>query len=250
MDVGPALEARGLLGTFYVFVGGDPIKQLAPWRTLGDRGHELGNHTLFHPCRRERPGTHPWLDAGFDLRSYTPYRLQQELRIANTFLHLLDGKTVRSYGATCSDMRIGAGASERSIEDLLRDDFIAVRGRQTDQQIIVSPSLNLMNVGHCAADFCSFAHLQREISTCKSTNAWLVYHIHGVGKETKELFIERDVHERLLDYLAADPEDLGAALRHRCCTSSRLAASRECLTRELAVGIFGSAGIVSAAVER
>ena len=35
---GPALEARGLFGTFYLHVGGDPIVNPEPWRALAGFG--------------------------------------------------------------------------------------------------------------------------------------------------------------------------------------------------------------------
>lgn len=201
--VGPALEARGMLGTFYLLISGDPMKNFDRWKHLALQGHELGNHTLFHPCRRETPEMYSWMDDGFDLQDYTPYRFQQELRVANLFLHLLDGKQTRTYGATCCDTYIGRGRNKRSIEDLLREDFVAVRGRQTDKMITVSRDLNLMNLGHTGADFRSFATLRDEIAAAHKAGAWLVYHIHGIGPKTSELFIERHAHEHLLDYLSS-----------------------------------------------
>jgi endo-alpha-1,4-polygalactosaminidase (GH114 family) len=72
--------------------------------------------------------------------------------------------------------------------------------------ISVSGALNLMNVGHCIADFRSFEELKDELCAAQDAGAWVVYLIHGVGAESKELYIERDVHERLLDYLAAEQD--------------------------------------------
>jgi peptidoglycan/xylan/chitin deacetylase (PgdA/CDA1 family) len=203
--VGPALEARGLLGTFYVLVSGDPMQQFEAWRRLGAAGHEMGNHTVFHPCRRDRPDIYPWLDDGFDLRDYTPYRFVQELRVANLFLHLLDGRRVRTYGATCCDLHVGRDGHKTSIETLLRAErFLGARGTQTDRVTTVTRHLDLMNVGHTRADGRSFDELRDEIRAAKRAGGWLVYHVHGVGAETKELYMERAQHERLLDYLAAE----------------------------------------------
>ena len=202
--VGPALTARGLLGTFYVLINNDPLNNFDAWRHLASQGHELGNHTLFHPCRKNTAEDYAWLDEGFDLRDYTPYRFQQELRVANLFLHLLDGKHVRTYGATCCDTFIGRGNNMISMGTLLQEQFVGARTRQIDEVITISRDLNLMDVGHSRADFKSFAELKREIAKVKEAGGWIVYHIHGVGSETKELYIERAEHEALLDYLTAD----------------------------------------------
>lgn len=204
--VAPALEARGINGTFYVLISGDPLQNVEKWKAVASRGHELGNHSLFHPCRREPPEQYSWLDAGFDLRSYTPERFRLELRVANFVLYLLDGKQLRTYGNTCSETYIGDGKNRRSMDDLLRTDFVAARGAFTSQMVSVSKDLNLMNVGHATADFRSFDDLHDEIARARKSGAWLVYMIHGVGPETKELYIERDVHERLLDYLAGETD--------------------------------------------
>jgi sialate O-acetylesterase len=202
--VGPTLSARGLLATFYVLINNDPLNNFEAWRSLALQGHELGNHTLFHPCRKEPVENYPWLDNGFDLRDYTPYRFQQELRVANLFLHLMDGKDRRTYGATCCDTFIGRGNNRMSMQNLLREQFVGARTRQIDQMITVSRDLNLMDIGHTRADFKLFPELRREISAVKEAGGWIVYHVHGVGAKTKELYIERTEHEALLDYLAGD----------------------------------------------
>ena len=47
----PALDAFKFKGTFYL-VGSSPVvsKRLNEWRAAAKKGHELGNHTLNHPC--------------------------------------------------------------------------------------------------------------------------------------------------------------------------------------------------------
>jgi sialate O-acetylesterase len=123
------------------------MKDPAPWRELAERGHELGNHTLFHPCRRSSTRPHPWLDKAFDLRDYTPLRLQLELQVANAYLNLLDGRTARTYASTCFDSFIGRRWNKQAISDIIRNDFVAARGARTDRATAVSSSLDLMNVG-------------------------------------------------------------------------------------------------------
>jgi len=201
--VGPALEGHGLRGTFYLKIAGDPMQNSAPWRELSTRGHELGNHTLFHPCRRYPPGRHPWLDKAFDLRDYTPRRLQLELRVANAFLHLLDGKNERTFACTCFDTFIGRRWKRRHIRDLISDDFIAARGARSDHTTIVSPSLDLLNLGSYLADGRTFSDLRDEVCATQEQGGWLILVIHGIGPGTHSLFVETDVHEQLLSWLAS-----------------------------------------------
>ncbi len=53
-DVGPTLEKFGLRGTFNIPIAHTSLMQnVEAWRGMATRGHELGNHSLFHPCRSE-----------------------------------------------------------------------------------------------------------------------------------------------------------------------------------------------------
>src|SRR5512139_4023686 len=82
--VGPALLEAGLRGTFNALIRSDPLQHPEAWRQLAQDGHELANHTLFHPCRRKAEDT--WLEKCYDLCDYTPSRLRAELEIANLVL--------------------------------------------------------------------------------------------------------------------------------------------------------------------
>ena len=49
----PQLEAKGFRGTFFLY--GYPMKaeDIPQWRDVSKRGHELGNHSMFHQCATE-----------------------------------------------------------------------------------------------------------------------------------------------------------------------------------------------------
>lgn len=201
-QAGPRLEAHGFRGTFFLKINDDPIENPERWRQLAARGHELGNHTVFHPCK----GQLPWLDDAFDLRHYTPYRLKQELRVADGFLHLLDGKRERTYALTCFDLFIGQRWNKKRISDLIRDDFVAARGPRTEAPVTISPSLDRFNIGACLADGRTLEEICEMIGSTRDQGAWLVYVIHGIGAGTHPTFIEPNVHERLLGWLSGQPD--------------------------------------------
>jgi peptidoglycan-N-acetylglucosamine deacetylase len=201
----PLLEAHGFRGTFFLKIVGDPIQNPAEWRNLAERGHELGNHTLFHPCRRNR-GRQAWLDKAFDLRYYEPSRLRQEVQAANGFLHLLDGARERTFAHTCFDLFIGTRWNRKRISDLIRGDFVAARSTLSESAVSISPSLDLFNIGACQADGRALVEICEKIKSARERRAWLVYVIHGIGDRTHSSFIEADVHERLLTWLSNQRE--------------------------------------------
>ncbi|HCQ01133.1 MAG TPA: polysaccharide deacetylase, partial [Candidatus Latescibacteria bacterium] len=47
----PILGEHDQKGTFYINPRGDNWQEnLEPWRTVAQAGHEIGNHTVNHPC--------------------------------------------------------------------------------------------------------------------------------------------------------------------------------------------------------
>ncbi|OYW18655.1 MAG: chitooligosaccharide deacetylase, partial [Sphingobacteriales bacterium 12-47-4] len=47
----PVLDSLGLKATFYVTAFSPSVQnRMEEWRAMATKGHELGNHTLYHPC--------------------------------------------------------------------------------------------------------------------------------------------------------------------------------------------------------
>src|SRR6195952_3041770 len=52
----PALDRAGLKGSFYIKLSSPSLARRMPeWRAAAARGHELGNHPLFHQCSAALP---------------------------------------------------------------------------------------------------------------------------------------------------------------------------------------------------
>jgi len=209
--VGPLLESEGLRGTFYVPGLSDVRHHPERWRALAAAGHELGNHSLFHPCRREPPEAYGWLAPHYDLCDYTPERWAQELDVANLILHLVDGKTERSYGNTCCQTTIGRGAAETPMDDILRERFVAARGPGNSQTAIMQDNFNLMQVGHFGGDGQVFEDLREEIERARDIGGWIVWMIHGVGKGTHDLYLDTGEHEKLIRWLGENQDTIWTA---------------------------------------
>lgn len=101
----PHLDEFGLKGTFFCTGNSASLSaRMEDWRAIVKNGHELGNHTLFHPC----DGTgRDWVKPEYDLRSYTKEQILSELTLASTFLKAVDGKEKRTFAYTCGDCFAG-----------------------------------------------------------------------------------------------------------------------------------------------
>src|ERR1044072_6285274 len=67
----PVLDSLGLKATFYLSgYSGSLHNRTEEWRALAKNGHELGNHTFFHPCLGNLPGR-GFVTPDYDLNNYS-----------------------------------------------------------------------------------------------------------------------------------------------------------------------------------
>jgi peptidoglycan/xylan/chitin deacetylase (PgdA/CDA1 family) len=207
--VAPSLNKAGILATFYPTITSDPLHHPEKWREIAAAGHELGNHSLFHPSRRTTgEGLERYIQPWMDLCLYTPDRLRQELEVANLVLRLIDGKTERTYGNTGCCTTIGRGDQETSMDPILEPLFVAARGPGTGRPADVRAGINLYQVGCCGIDGLNFEQIQENIQSAREMGGWVVLMIHGIGEETHPLHVDRAVHENLIRYLAKEQDDV------------------------------------------
>jgi len=199
------LAEHGLRGTFYIPAARDDLHlALTGWRKVAEMGHELGNHSCFHPCRTRAEWE--WKPP-YRLEEYDRARIFDELLLANRILHLIDGRTERSYGATCGDLTCGSGEGESFLDDI-RDLFTVVRSGQSTQPLkssapFVVPSL--------PGDFCQADEIITVAETMHNQpDSWLIVGLHGVGAGTHNSFMDTDEHRRLIDWIVAQRDWLEA----------------------------------------
>ena len=77
----PRLEEHGFCGTFYLNPRGeDWVERLSAWQPAQEAGHEIGNHTIAHPCS---------LNTGPTLQSWTLGMMEEDIREAERRLDQL-----------------------------------------------------------------------------------------------------------------------------------------------------------------
>ena len=97
----PALDAAKLKGVF--FLANVKTAQVARWRKVAAKGHELGNHSLFHPCRA---AAYP-ADPRYTTEAYTPETMVREIATQEALLTAIDGRTTHGYAAPCGEEAVG-----------------------------------------------------------------------------------------------------------------------------------------------
>ncbi|QMV13418.1 polysaccharide deacetylase family protein [Vibrio spartinae] len=107
----PTLDQYNIKGSFYLLPGSATLnneQQVEAWKKVAQNGHELGNHTVFHPCSSKGPNR-GWVKPYASLEQRTPEWMAAEVKMANTFLFLLDGQKSRTLTPPCFETMTGSG---------------------------------------------------------------------------------------------------------------------------------------------
>lgn len=193
-NVLPALDSVGLKGTFYL-IGSSPVvsKRMSEWRKAAKEGHELGNHALFHPCDGTLPNR-SFVAPDNDLSKYTVSRAVSEIRITNTLLTAIDGKTVRTFAYPCGDLKIG----DTYFYTGLKNDFAGARGVTPGMQTITQ--VDLTNIDCYAINGQDANYMIGLVKQAMQTHTLLVFLFHGVGGG-HPINVDLKAHSRLLHFL-------------------------------------------------
>lgn len=98
----PQLDAVGLKGTFFL-MGREIGDQVPRWRAAAASGHELGNHTINHPCKR---GTYA-MPEQYTSEAYSVKVVLNEIGTMNAFLQAIDGKNSHAFATPCDQHTVG-----------------------------------------------------------------------------------------------------------------------------------------------
>jgi len=174
-NVIPALDSVGLKGTFYISDYFDGLKnQIFNWRKAAGEGHELGNHTIWHPCEGGRPGRE-FVKPETDLNNYTISRMVKEIKTMNNILKAIDGKEERTFAYPCGDTRI----HDTAYLDGLKNEFIAARG--VTPEMLPINKIDLYNIGCYGINGQTGEQLIELVKKAMTTRTLLVFLFHGVG---------------------------------------------------------------------
>ncbi len=203
-NVIPLLDSLGFKGTFYLSASFPGCKnRLNDWKKAAAEGHELANHTLYHPCIGNIPGRE-WVPRDYDLSKYTVKRMVDEARMTNIFLQALDGKTERTFAYPCGDMKIG----DTAYMDSMHNDFIAARAVR--EQMHTIDKIDLYNIDCYAMNNATGAQMIQLVNQAMQSNTLLVFLFHGVGGE-HAINVSLQAHNELLHYLKQHESEIWIA---------------------------------------
>ena len=200
----PALDSVGLKGTFYISDYFDGLKdQIPKWRNAAAHGHELANHTIWHPCEGGRTGRE-FVKPDYDLNNYSVKRMVNEVKEMSNILRAIDGKTKRTFAYPCGDTKI----HDTLYIDPLKNDFVAARGVRPE--MLTPDKIDMYNVPCYTVNGQSGEDLIALVKQAMEKHALLVFLFHGVGGE-HNLNVSLEAHSRLLHFLKQNQKEIWIA---------------------------------------
>ena len=170
------LDRYGVKATFYV-VPSAVEKKLEGWKKAAASGHEIGNHSLNHPCS----GNFVW-SRGKALEDYTIDQMRRELTDANRRITELLGVTPESFAYPCGQTFVGRGLGTQSYVPVAASTFVTSRG-WLDEAPNDPSYVDFAQLTGIESDGKDFEQILAAIESAKQTGSWVVLAGHDMGKD-------------------------------------------------------------------
>ncbi len=207
----PILDEYGVKATFYVSLS-SMEKRLDAWKKAAANGHEIGNHTLTHPCSGNFPFSREKA-----LENYTLDQMQAELRQANQGIERLVGVRPVSFAYPCGQKFVGRGRNLRSYVPLVAEEFLTGRGWM-DEWANDPAFCDMAQLMAMELDGKDFEQVKQIIDRTLTNGGWLVFCGHDVGDGGRQVTL-RSTLRAMCEY-AKDPAngiwlaDVGTVAKH------------------------------------
>lgn len=161
--------------TFYV-VPGAVEERLAGWKKAVANGHEIGNHSLYHPCS----GNFVW-SRTHALENYTLDSMKAELLKANEEIQKLLGVKPIVFAYPCGQKFVGRGIHTKSYVPLISEMFLTGRGymEETPNDPAFTDFAQITGIEMDGKDFEQILPLLLE---ARKNGQWVVLAGHEIGE--------------------------------------------------------------------
>ena len=192
----PLLDEYGVKATFYVSLA-NLEKQREAWKTAAAGGHEIGNHTLTHPCS----GNFSFIGDDRALEDYTLERMRAELVESNATIEKLVGVTPVSFAYPCGQKYVGRGRNLKSYVPLVAEHFLSGRGWM-DEWANDPAFCDMAQLMAMELDGKDFDQVKEVIDRRLADGGWLVlagHEINNDGRQTTRMATLRALCEYARD---------------------------------------------------
>lgn len=200
----PDLEQHGLRGTFYIPTGKCPTwpARIDEWRAAATRGHELGNHTVYHPCSER----HNWIPKGKGLESHTLESIEAEMTEASRQLQLAANGAIQTFAYPCGEDFVTP--QRVSFRHVVGRIFLASRGGGGADAVNDPATVDLHHtVSWGIPPEPDAQELIDYVDRTIARRGWGVLMFHGVGGGHR-LNVSQETHQRVVAHIASLEQSL------------------------------------------
>ena len=175
VDAGTALlDTYQVKATFYVQP--PTVKnRLEGWKKAVASGHEMGNHSITHPCS----GNFLW-SRNNALEDYSLKQMRNQLEEANKQIEDLLGVTPEVFAYPCGQTFVGRGKNTKSYIPVVAGNFLSGRGwlAESPNDPVYCDMAQLTGIEMDGKDFDELLPL---LTSAKKTGQWVVLAGHEMG---------------------------------------------------------------------
>jgi hypothetical protein len=167
---------------------------------VAKEGHELGNHTVFHPCAKGSFDMPPQQDTA----SYSVAWMLKEIGAMNNMLAAIDGRPEHTFATPCGQHVAGG-------EDYLP--ALRTSGLTKYVRAASDPGTGTLDLFDVPSTFfpdtVTGTQLIAYVEKVRATGGLGVMGFHGVGGDY--LIVPAAAHKELVEYLKAHKDDIWVA---------------------------------------
>lgn len=192
----PLLDKYGVKGTFYISPN-SMKERLDAWKKAVANGHDIGNHSLVHPCT----GNFLW-SRDKALENYTLEKMKSEIDSASRIIKTLLGIQPVSFAFPCGQTFVGRGTALKSYIPLIAADFESGRG-WLDEGPNDPAFCDMSHLTGMELDGKSFEQVKSLIESARNNGMWLILAGHEMNDGGNQTSLLATI-EAICKY-AADP---------------------------------------------
>lgn len=203
----PALDAAGLKGTFFLS-GTFTQEDVDRWRAVAKEGHELGNHTVFHPCAKGSFDMPPQQNT----ENYSVAWMLKEIGAMNTMLVAIDGRPEHTFATPCGQHLAGGQDYLPALRTSGLTKYVRAASDPADAPApgaatVPAGTIDPFNVPSTFfPDTVTATQLIAYVEKVRATGGLGVMGFHGVGGDY--LIVTADAHKELVEYLKAHHDEI------------------------------------------
>lgn len=176
-DLGiPLLDKYNVKATFYLSPD-NMIERTDSWKKAAGNGHDIGNHSLVHPCT----GNFLW-SRSKALEDYTLLSMKSELDSASILIYKTLNINPVSFAFPCGQTFIGKGVNTKSYIPVIASMFETGRG-WLDEGPNDPSYCDMSQLTGMELDGKSFEQIKELIETAKANGSWLILAGHEMNKD-------------------------------------------------------------------